>query len=260
MNEKTKNILNILLDILIVIFMLFAVLVLVVSLSQKSGNVSHLFGYTVRSVQTESMEQYDDDGNRVYDNGAFFKGDMIVLEISDRDSYEVGETVMFYMPIQRRLNKFWEECSPDTADENILVTHRIVEIVEENGITYYRTKGINDAKNPDPDKNLKEASEIIAVYNGTRINGLGKAIDFVQSSTGFLVCIILPIAIFVIIQAIRVIRNLIAYKAQKLATEGPSVSELSEEEKRRIAEEYLKQQQAAEDDTASSTAKAADDE
>ncbi len=238
MKEKIKNILNVLLDIFIVLFLLFTVLVLVVSLTQKTGNVSHIFGYTIRSVQTESMEKYNEDGTPA--DGAFFVDDLIVMKLSDRDSYEVGETVMFYMPIIKNSDGSFTETEPTNLfKEDILVTHNIIEVVEKDGITCYRTQGINNLL---ADTNLKTADEIIAVYNGFRIGGVGKAIDFVQSPIGFLVCIILPILVFVIIQAIRVIKNFIAYKAQKLATEGaPSTGELSEEEKRRIAEEYMRQ-------------------
>ncbi len=238
MKEKIKNVFNILLDIFIVLFLIFTVFVLIISLTQKTGNVSHIFGYTIKSVQTESMEKYNEDGTPA--DGAFFVGDLIVMKLSDRDSYEVGETVMFSMPvIMNDDGTFVESDHPNVGEEVILVTHNIVEVVENQGVTYYRTKGLN---NPIADKNLKTANEIIAVYNGVKLPGVGKAIDFVQSPLGFLVCIILPILIFVIIQAIRVIKNFIAYKAQKLATEGtPSTGELTEEEKRRIAEEYMKQ-------------------
>lgn len=256
MKEKVKSVLNVVLDIIIVLFLVFAVLVLTVSLSQKAGNVSHLFGYTLRSVQTESMEKYNEDGSPA--EGAFFVGDIIVCKISDETSYEEGDTVMFWMNIIKNGDSFREAELNEIPDQSILVTHKIVEVVEENGVEKYRTQGINNIA---ADVNLKAANEIIAVYTGVRIPGVGSVIDFVQTGMGFFLCIILPILIFVIFQTIRVIRNFIAYKAQKLATEGaPSTGELTEEQKRAIAEEYLKQQQAAEDDATSSTVDTADDE
>lgn len=238
MKSKVKSVLNVILDIFIVLFLIFAVLVLVVSLTQKSGNVSHIFGYTVNSVQTQSMEAYNEDGSKV--EGAIYKGDVIISKLSDEDSYEVGQTVMFYMPIIQDENGTYTEATPNQPySMPILVTHNIVEIIDADGVEMYRTKGINNTLE---DTNLKTAEEIVAVYTGARIGGLGAVIDYVQTPIGFLVCIILPILIFVIVQAIRVIRNLIAYKAQKLATEGaPSTGELTEEEKRRIAEEYMRQ-------------------
>lgn len=254
MKEKMKNVLNVILDIIMVLVMVFAVLVLVVALTQKSGNVSHLFGYTIRSVQTESMEKYNEDGSPA--EGAFFVGDLIVCKISDRESYEVGETVMFSMNVVNEGSGWREAEASEISSQKILVTHQIIEVVEENGSTYYRTQGIN---NPIADINLKEASDIIAVYTGTRIGGVGKAIDFVQTSTGFLLCIILPIFIFVVIQAIRVVRNLIAYKAQKVTAAVVS-GELTEEQKRAIAEEYLRSQQTSENHATPPVADAGDGE
>lgn len=252
MKKKFKRIMSVVLDVLIVLFLVFSALVLVVSLSQKvekPGSVSQIFGYTFRNIQSESMESYNEDGSEV--DGAFFKGDIVIFKMTDRDTYEVGETVLFQMPIIRNKDGSYKECSPNERTDTILVTHKITEVVtSEDGRTLYRTKGINEKSITD--LNLKDASEILAVYTGTRLAGFGAFTNFIQSGTGFLICIILPISIFVIIQTIRVIRNFIAYKAQKVATDVAS-GELTEEQKRLIAEEYLKQQKAAEDDATSST-------
>lgn len=248
MNTKVKNVLNVFLDIIIVLFLVFSTAVLVIALTQKTGNVSRIFGYTINSVQTESMEAYNEDGSKA--DGAIFKGDIIISKLSDEDHYEVGQTVMFYMNVIKNDDgTFTEATNEQLFSTPILVTHNIIEVVEVDGVEMYRTKGINNVLE---DKNLKTADEIVAVYTGTRLGGIGKAIDFVQSPLGFLICIILPIGIFVIIQTIRVIRNFIAYKGQKAAVAAAS-GELTEEQKRLIAEEYLKQQKAAEDDATSST-------
>lgn len=258
MNKKLKSVLNIVLDVVIVLFMVFAAFVLVVSLSQKvedpnSGKLSHVFGYSFRNIQSESMEAYNEDGEPA--KGAFFKGDIVIFKLTSRDSYEVGETVLFRMPVDAGEN----ECDPNSARNFKFVAHNIVEVVTtEDGRTLYRTQGLSE-KDYDPDLNLKDASEILAVYTGVRLAGFGGFTDFVKSGTGFFLCIILPIAIFVVIQTIRVIRNLVAYKAQKASLAAAS-GELTEEQKRQIAEEYLKQQLAAENNTAPSTDKIPADE
>ncbi len=260
MNKKFKSVMNVLLDVVIVLFLVFAALTLVVSLSQKvekPGSVSQIFGYTFRSVQSSSMEAYDESGKLI--DGAFRKGDIVICKVTGNvnDTYEVGDTVLFQMPVTRNDDGTYTECAPYEALEYVYVTHSITEVVtSDDGTLLYKTQGINEHSLPD--LNYKDASEIKAVYTGTRLAGFGTFSDFVKSGLGFFLCIILPIAIFVIIQTIRVIRNFIAYKAQKVAIEGPA--ELTEEQKRLIAEEYLKQQKAAEDDTASSTVDTADDE
>lgn len=237
MNTKIKNVLNVILDIVIVLFLVFAAAVLVIALTQKTGNVSHLFGFTARSIQSDSMEVYNEDGSRSKEG--IFVGDIAICKLSDEAAYNVGDVVLFSMPVVKEGDRYIECDNTQIPETTIFVMHEIVEIVDDNGFDYYRTQGKNTLA---PDLNLKIAEDIIAVYTGTRIPGVGKAIDFVQTSLGFLLCIVLPILVFVIIQAIRVIKNFIAYKAQKLATEGtPSTGELSEEEKRRIAEEYMRQ-------------------
>ena len=164
---------------------------------------------------------------------------------------------MFWMPVnekgQQTDNKY-------LFFTKVLVTHEIVEITEdENGNELYWTQGLNLKTNFEKDNLPKTADEIVAKYNGKKIGGLGSVIDFVQSGLGFFLCIIVPILIFVIIQTIRVIRNVIAYKAQKAAVAVAS-GELTEEQKRIIAEEFLKQQAAAGNNTTPSTDKTPDDE
>lgn len=258
--KKVSNILNIALDIFMVLFLIFSAFTLVVSLSQKTeepgGRVSRIFGITVRSVQSESMEAYDEDGKKA--DGAFFKGDIIFCKITDEDTaYEIGDTVMFWMPVYKSGAQVEEG---GFADTEVLVTHKIVRTeVTENGETLYYTQGLNQKTNFNEDLLPKTANEFVAKYNGKRIGGIGKVIDFVQSGLGFFLCIILPILAFVIIQLIRVIRNVIAYKTQKAQVAAAS-GELSDEQKRLIAEEYLKQQAADTNATPSTDAKPADED
>lgn len=241
--EKTKKILNVVLDVFLVIFVLLSAAVLIMALSQKDGNVSQIFGYTIRSVQTDSMELYDKNGDLVEDG--IKKGDMVICEVIDEDDdldFEVGDTVMFSMPVIAYEDGSYHECEPgQAADLDIFVIHSIVEVIDSNGIIQYRTQGLN---NPIADVNLKSPREIIAEYDGTRIAGLGKVMDFLQSQKGMFLCIILPLLLFVLFQGYRVVKNLIVYNREKalLEAEEARTSELTEEEKRRIAEEYIKSQ------------------
>ena len=240
--KKVKRTLNIVVDVLLVLFLLFAAFILIFALSQRSGKVSQLFGYTVRSVQSDSMERYDANGDLV--EGAFCKGDLIICEIAEGGPYDVGDVVMFNMPINLYPDGSYHECDvTGEYDTKIFVTHKIVGI-EMLGENYrYRTQGL---RNPAVDLNLKWDHDIQAVYTGTRIPFLGSVMDFLQTKGGFFLCIILPMLAFVLFQAYRVVNNVILYnreKALKEATEAAEVArtaDLTEDEKRRIAEEYLR--------------------
>ncbi len=238
MKKKVLRILNIVLDVFLVLFMIFSAFTLVTSLSQnkeeQGGELSHVFGLSFRCVLSESMEAYDENGKLV--EGGFKKGDMIICKApEDNATYEVGDIVTFWMPVKEG----GYQCDPLDAEELKLTTHQIVEIAKnEDGTTAYITKGLNDTGR---DHLSKRPNEIKAVYTGKRIPLVGSIVDFVQSPDGILYCLVLPILAFVIIQAIRVIRNFVAYKSQKAMVAAAS-GELTEEQKRLIAEEYLKSQ------------------
>ena len=254
MKKKLKSFLNILLDVFIILFMVFSVFVLVVSLSQKTeepgGRVSSIFGYSLRNIVSESMEPYNMDGTKYEDENAFYKGDLLICKMTDEnDTYEIGDVALFWMPMHMD-GKQGEWIG---SDNFVLTAHEIVRIeTDTEGNPLYYTQGLNMKTNYDEDRLPKTKDELLAKYNGTKLSGFGHVTAFVQSGLGFFLCILLPIGIFVIIQTIRVIRNFIAYKAQKVAADSKP-GELTEEQKRLIAEEYLKQQKAAEDDTTSST-------
>jgi signal peptidase len=185
------------------------------------------------------MERYDEKGDLV--EGGFCKGDIIICEIPDGGHFDVGDSVMFSMPVNLYPDGSHREC--DRLDEHnteIIVTHRIVGI-EMLGETYrYRTQGL---RNPMADINLKWDEDILAVYTGIRIPHLGSVMDFMQTQGGFFLCIILPMLAFVLFQAYRVVNNVILYNREKAiveASENATAAELTEEQKRRIAEEYLR--------------------
>lgn len=252
-NSKAKNILNVILDVFIVLFLLFSTVILVFSLSQKAeepgGKPSQIFGYSIRSVQSNSMEPYKYDGTKFEHDNAFYKGDLIFCKVTDEsDTYEIGDAVMFWMYV----NQDGSQAHKHHYYTKVLTTHQIVDIVEVDGETQYVTQGLNEKVSMNADLLNKTADEFVAKYNGKRIGGMGKVVDFVKSGLGFFLCIILPILIFVVIQTIRVIRNFIAYKAQKAAAVVAS-GELTEEQKRLIAEEYLKQQTATDSNATPST-------
>ena len=105
---------------------------------------------------------------------------------------------------------------------------------------FYTTKG--DAYD-DNDTTRVGSSEIIGYYTDTKIPVLGTIMDFLQTQTGFMVCVLIPLAIFFIWQVYKFFSILIESRKQKAIAEmEKSINGISEEEKKRIAEEYLKQQ------------------
>ena len=221
--KAVKKIINVIIDIVVVIILIFSLLILIMSLTSRSSGVPNIFGIAPITVISNSMED------------TLMVNDLILSEPRDDalyDDYEVGDIVTFYQKID---------------GESRLNTHRIVEVVEDDGITYYKTQGDNPKTNPEPDKELKTATDIVAKYTGNKIGGIGAFFGFIRTQLGFFLVILLPMILFFVYEAVRVIMNIIAYNKEKAAEEAAAAvanSELTEEQKQRAIEEYLAQQKS----------------
>lgn len=216
MSKVLKRIVNIFVDILVVLILMVSLIVVTLSLTTKSSGVPNIFGIAPLSVQTQSMEDTINPGDLIF----------CTLTVID-DEFQKDDVVTFPIEIN---------------GEQVLNTHRIVEVVKDQNITYYKTQGDNKETNPEPDKDLQTSSTIVAKYTGTKIPGLGNVLSFIRTQLGFFLCILLPMIIFFIYEGIRVVINLLAYNKEKAIEEAKETlnnSELTEEQKQKAIEEYL---------------------
>lgn len=232
MSKCLKKVLNIVIDIIVVLILIVSILVVVLSLTSKSSGVPNILGIAPLSVQSNSMED------------TFTTGDLLLSQVTNDpgETYEVGDIVSFPIEIN---------------GESVLNTHRIVEVIEDDNITYYRTQGDNKNTNPEPDIDLQTASTIVAKYTGTKISGLGNVLSFIRTQLGFFLCVLLPMIIFFVYEAIRVVMNIIAYNNEKAINNAQAAvqnSELTEEQKQKAIEEYLASlEQSKKDDSSVQT-------
>lgn len=220
MKKTLKKIFNIIVDVMVILVLVVSLLVVMLSLTSKSDGVANLFGYAPLSVQSNSMEP------------TIMVDDVIISKVSTSisDTFEVGDVVTFPIEID---------------GVQTFNTHRIVEVFKDDGITYYRTQGDNEKTNPTPDEKLQTSGTIVAKWTGTRIAGIGGFLSFIRTQLGFFLCVLLPMILFFVYEAVRVVINLIAYnkeKAAEAAAEMVANSELTEEQKQRAIAEYLAQQ------------------
>lgn len=222
-------------DILSILFLLVAITITVLVFTSKATGNPSLFGRSLMSVQTGSMEP------------TLMVGDLIIDKVPTAEqaqNLEVGDVISF-------------QAVNEDGTAYYTNTHRIVEVRQDSdGKTYYITKGDHEQEN---DLGQTYWDRVLGVWesktigraNGKRIGGLGKVMDFLKSPTGFGLCVLLPIAIFFLYYLIDFIKKFSAYKAEvaseqaaeaaEAAAKAAKEAELSEEDKRRIAEEYLKQ-------------------
>jgi len=132
-----------------------------------------------------------------------------VVLVSKQNSYNVNDVITFTR-------------SPSEGLKNIksTTTHRIVELLEIEGGTRYRTKG--DA-NEDPDLELVPKNQVLgkAVF---QIPFLGKALAFTKTQLGFTLLIVIPGTILIYNEILN-IKNEVAksFVKRKPKTRGKKV-------------------------------------
>jgi signal peptidase len=208
-----KKALKITLSVLAWVLLIFALLItIMVFTSDKNNGVPSLFGRMPLTVESGSMEP------------TFKEGDLIISkEIDDINELKVDDVISFWT------NEIVE-------GQNVINTHRIVEIKkDENGTRSFITKGDNNEQN---DTYVVYASKIIGKWTGTRMAGIGKAMKFLKTKTGFLVCILIPMALFFLFELFKLVMVIVQMRQQPAA-----ITETDEEEiKKRAIEEYLAEQ------------------
>lgn len=111
-------------------------------------------------------------------------GDLIFCKTIDAEDVKVGDIITFYDP---------------AGNGTSVLTHRVIEIVEKDGQKYFRTQG--DANNT-ADKDLVPTDALIGRYK-SRIAGAGNVAMFMQSTTGLIICVVLPIILLVGYDVVR---------------------------------------------------------
>lgn len=133
--------------------------VLVIS-SKASGGEAELFGYQFKTVLSGSMEP------------TFKTGSIIAVQtVEDKSNLKAADVITF------------------TEGPEKIVTHRILEVVQNGEQVMYLTKGDNNAS---ADTNAVLSENVIAVYLGFTIPFLGYFISFAGSAMGTAILLIVP--------------------------------------------------------------------
>lgn len=178
-----KKIGNTLVDILFFIVIIFAIVMIMLSVNSDNNGIATLFGYIPFSIQTGSMEP------------TIMTGDLIIVKQAE-DNYALKkDDIISFFALEEKTK--------------IIKTHRIIEVKQNGTMISYVTKGDN---NTGIDEIEVAPGDIIGKYTGTRIAKLGSIYDFLNSKYGFLICIIVPLFIFFVYQIYKFIILIIEMK------------------------------------------------
>ena len=208
-----KKVLKITANVLVWIILILALLVTIMVFSSGRNNgVANLLGYIPMTVESDSMKP------------TFKKDDLIICkEVDDVYALQEGDVITFWTMID---------------GQRVKNTHRIVAINEIDNTRSFVTRGDN---NPQDDTVPASANDIIGKWTDVKLGGFGKVMNFLRTKTGFFICIVIPMAVFFLVELYKFIVTLVELKKPELTDED------EEEIKKRAIEEYLAAQKQEEE-------------
>ncbi len=172
-SSKALSVIGVIACIILVPILALNICLIVQGITTESSDVPNIGGYFPLMVKSGSM------------SGCIEVGDLIICQaVENTDNLKEGDVITFW----------------DGEPGGSLVTHRILEVTQdEEGKLAYRTKG--DANNA-VDADYVYPEDIVGMYQ-TRIPYLGDVALFMQTVPGLVVCVIVPLALFVIYDTVR---------------------------------------------------------
>lgn len=206
-----RKALNTIVNVLLVVALVVMAVCTYVSFVSASGNgVPSILGVEFFSIQTDSMSPTLEPGDLA-----------IGRVIKEKSELRPGDIITYWTVIN---------------GERVLNTHRIETVYDGGGFLYFGTRGDN---NPSADPMTVHESEVVGKYV-SRVPGIGKVFDYLQTSTGFLVVVVIPVFLFFLYHLVQFFRVLFEYQNVK--------NRLKYEEERGRTEDILEERQKEQDD------------
>lgn len=209
-------------NILLWLFVVIAVFMTIIAFSstKNQNGVAVIFGRMPITILSESMDP------------TLKKGDLIIShELSAEEKGTLKEDDIITYKVDLNGDGFME-----------LNTHRVISVRNSGGYVYYTTKGDNNAI---ADTQEVRYDNVVGIYNGSRVPGVGAVLNFLQTPTGFLVCVVIPLVLFLLYEIYNFIKIMISMKTDKQS------KQYEEEIKKKAIEEYLAKQNAEQGKTES---------
>ena len=188
-----RTVLDVLSTLFLVVLGVFIVCMLVFMFKgMKENDTPSIFGHQIYIVRSNSMSP------------AFETGSLLIVTQVDARSVQVNDVITFR-----------------GENDSVATTHRVVEIVDEDGLHFITRGDANNVNDPLP----VPADEVIGrvVFS---IPYIGYLLGFIRTKQGLLICIIIPAMIIIVSQVLSFVREL--KKEKKNGTEkiGTGVQEL----------------------------------
>ena len=186
---KTLNIIRSIFVWLMVALAVFMMIFTIVSVSTFDRADRNLFGYKAFIVLSDSMSKTD-----------FSAGDLVLVKEVDPSTLKEGDIIAY--------------TSQNTSNYGETVTHKIRKrTTDANGEPGFVTYGTTTDTD---DETIVTYPYVLGKYQG-RIPKVGTFFQFLKSTPGYIVCILIPFLLLILLEGIRCIRLFRKYKAEQQA-------------------------------------------
>lgn len=162
--QKAKKILSIIILIILIPILLISLVILINSYI-RPNEIPSFLGWKPFIVLSGSMESQ------------IYAGDIAIVKQVDTNTLKKGDIIAF-------------------KENDIVITHRIDEVIQEDETTKYITKGDN---NNTQDSGYVLPEQVEGKFE-FKIARLGNLAMFIQTPLGMIVCLSIPILILIVIQ------------------------------------------------------------
>lgn len=166
--SKLGTVVGVILCIILIPILVANVTMIVKSMTDPD-KVPTFAGYSPLIVLTDSMYP------------SIKSGDLIIVKSAEASEVKEGDVISFF--------------DPDSKDSSV-VTHRVVSVLADGS---FKTKG--DANNTEDDTAIPPEN-LVGIYRW-RIGGAGNVAMFLQTTTGLIVCVGVPLILLIAYELIR---------------------------------------------------------
>ena len=174
---------------LMVALAVFMMIFTIISASTFDRADRNLFGYKAFIVLSDSMSKTDFDA-----------GDLVLVKAVDPSTLKEGDIIAY--------------TSQNTSNYGEPVTHKIRKLTTDaNGEPGFVTYGTTTDTD---DETVVTYPYVLGKYSG-HIPKVGTFFQFLKSTPGYIVCILIPFLLLILLEGIRCIRLFRKYKAEQQA-------------------------------------------
>ena len=209
---KLQKALNISVKIISWLLVAFTVVILiftVISATTLDKNDRGIFGYKFFIVLSDSMSPSENNKDMEV---TFSAGDIVIIkEVADKTALKEGDIISFIsLTLGEKENK-----NEDLEGNPNIITHMIRRVIKDDSgrVTGYVTFGTNSGAD---DEEVLDPGYIIGKYEG-KLPKIGYFFNFMKSTVGYIVCILIPFLLLILYNAANVIRALKSMKAEEKA-------------------------------------------